>query len=392
MISCKISINKLIHCYVYMMFVYLSFEPVILNIVNMISSSLLFPVRYSFEVIGYILLGIALIFKGVAGKTIKFNKLDLYITLTILVSVVSSMLYTSSFAVFLIGFRYFFRYVYIYILIRLSDWGTEQSKKIYKILLGILFIEYILCLWQLLDRSSSDLLLMPSYGEVIEGINSMMEQLSAELAVYGSFGRYNMLGYFLTLAIWYIMAERESCRDDERRKYTILLVLSFVLLFLSYSRQTLVAIVLAFIIFKLHKSKYGFKQLMTVSLAILITAATVFFVSAQSTLNLADTSGVGIVSGSISDRYLSMLNLDFFVIDYIGYGRTWFITDGIALLLSENPVLGYGLGMYGCPDTISLDPSVYHMLGIPMTYYMDVFIGCIIGQVGLLGFLVYMKA
>ena len=392
MISCKISINKLIYCYVYMMFVYLSFEPVVLNVVNMISSSLLFPVRYSFEVVGYVLLVVTLIFKGMTGKKIKFNKLDLYITLTILVSVVSSMLYTSSFAVFLIGFRYFFRYVYIYILIRLSDWGTEQSKKIYKILLGILFIEYILCLWQLLDRSSSDLLLMPSYGEVIEGINSMMEQLSSDLAVYGSFGRYNMLGYFLALAIWYIMAERESCRDDERRKYTILLLLSFVLLFLSYSRQTLVAIVLAFIMFKLHKSKYGFKQLMTVSFITLVTVVTVFFVTAQSTLNLADTSGVGIVSASISDRYLSMLNLDFFIIDYIGYGRTWFITDGIALLLSENPVLGYGLGMYGCPDTISLDPSVYHMLGIPMTYYMDVFIGCIIGQVGLLGFLVYMKA
>lgn len=389
MIGCKISINKLIRCYVYMMFVYLSFEPVILNVVNMISSSLMFPVRYGLEGIGYVLLGVTVIFKG---TTPKFHKLDLYIVLTVFVSIVSSMLYTSSVFVFLIGFRYFFRYIYIYVLIRLSDWGAEQSGKIYKMLLGVLLIEYILCIWQLLDRSSADLLLMPSYGEVIEGVNSMMEQLSSDLAVYGSFGRYNMLGYFLTMAIWYIIAERENCCDEGKKKYDILLILSFVLLVLSYSRQTIVSIAIAFIIFKIQKSKYGIKQLMATSLLIVVLAIGVFFVTSQSVLNLSDTSGVGIVSGSISDRYLSMLNFDFFIIDYLGYGRTWFITDGIALLLSENPVLGYGLGMYGCPDTISLDPSVYHMLGIPMTYYMDVFIGCIIGQVGLLGFLVYMKA
>ena len=46
--------------------------------------------------------------------------------------------------------------------------------------------------------------------------------------------------------------------------------------------------------------------------------------------------------------------------------------------------------MYGCSDTIYMDYSVYQNLGIPKTYYMDVFIGCIIGQVGLLGFATYM--
>lgn len=87
-----------------------------------------------------------------------------------------------------------------------------------------------------------------------------------------------------------------------------------------------------------------------------------------------------------------MFSLDFLKIDFEGRGRTWFITEGILRLLSKNPVFGYGIGMYGCPDTLRMNTYVYELLNIPTTYYMDVYIGCIIGQIGLVGFFVYMEA
>ncbi len=384
----KLSLNRLIHNYILFMFVYLSFEPIILNITSAISVSVLPIIRFLPELLGYGLVAIAVIFKK---EKYKLNKVDLYLLVTFFIGLISSVLYTSDIIIFIIGLRYFFRYIFIYILVRLSRWGTKETERVFQLLRSIMVIEIFLAVWQLVSRETADLLLMPNYGDIVEGINSMMVQSKSAFAVYSSFGRYNMFGYFITVVIWYLLARRETLTDiKEKKKNNLELCIWIVLLILSYSRQTLVAIFIGYIIYSFYCSKISFVYVFKRLFVFMVIGLVVAYVSASVALNIANTTGVGIVSGSIVERYLSMFNITFFFIDYIGYGRTWFISEGILRLLSENPLLGYGLGMYGCPDTIRIDYSVYQNLGIPKTYYMDVFIGCIIGQVGLLGFVTYM--
>lgn len=384
----KLAINRLIHNYLLFVFVYLSFEPIILNITSAISANILPIIRFMPELLGYVLIIIAVIFKK---EKYRLNKIDLYLLATFFLGLISSALYTSDIVIFIIGLRYFFRYIFIYILVRLSQWGTKETKRVFQLLRNIMVIEIFLAVWQLASRETADLLLMPNYGEIVEGINSMMVQSKSAFAVYSSFGRYNMFGYFITVVIWYLLARRETLTDiKEKNKNNLELCIWIILLILSYSRQTLVAIFLGYIIYSFYRNKISFSYVFKKMCLFIVIGFVVAYVSASVALNIANTTGVGIVSGNIVERYLSMFNITFFAIDYIGHGRTWFISEGILRLLSENPLLGYGLGMYGCSDTIHMDYSVYQNLGIPKTYYMDVFIGCIIGQVGLLGFATYM--
>lgn len=386
----KLSINRTIHNYLLFMFIYLSIEPVILNIVSLVSANILPLVRFAPEAFGYVLIIMALVLKK---TSYTLNRIDIYLILTLMIGLISSALYTSNITIFLIGLRYFFRYIFIYILVRISEWDNVATKRMFSCLTKIMIIEIFLALWQLISRETADLLLMPSYGEIVEGINSMMVQSKSAYAVYGSFGRYNMFGYFITVVIWFLLAKREVMDNiKEKRKNTLMLFVWGIILLLSYSRQTIVAIVIGCGIYSFCRSKISLKYVIKRFFLLIIIGVVVVYVSATVALNVANTTGIGIVGGSIADRYLSMFNLTFFAIDYIGHGRTWFISEGLIRLLSENPILGYGLGMYGCPDTIRMDYSVYQNLGIPKTYYMDVFIGCIIGQVGLLGFITYMIA
>ena len=124
-----------------------------------------------------------------------------------------------------------------------------------------------------------------------------------------------------------------------------------------------------------------------VTVVILVINAASFVISGDYT-----STGVGVVTGSVYDRYVSMFSLRFLQIDYEGYGRTWFISEGIRRLLCSKPFLGFGLGMYGCPDTLTMSSAVYDLLDIPTTYYMDVYLGCLLGQIGIFGTFTYLAS
>ncbi len=77
--------------------------------------------------------------------------------------------------------------------------------------------------------------------------------------------------------------------------------------------------------------------------------------------------------------------------DIHNYGRLYFIFIVGKLFLQEVPLLGVGMGMYGTEPAISLNPSVYVYYNIPTQYSMDVFWISILGQVGLIGLILWVS-
>ena len=383
----KLNINIIIQNYILIMFIFITFETIILNFTSDISKSLLPFVRYGIEGAGYILL----IFGIFTKRCIKFRLyiFDKLILCTIFISIISSLFNFVEPRIFVIGFRYLLRYLYIYILIRIAGWDEAAVRRFFKIFVSIMYIEILLVIWELLHRQSADLVLFPRYGNIIEGFSSALNTVSSKWAVYGSLGRYNLFGYFCVLAIWYWIAE---CETEKSKKSQFMIAIWLFLLVISFSRQTIVGIFGAYILFLLFKKKINWKQMLIivisiVTVVILVINAASFVISGDYT-----STGVGVVTGSVYDRYVSMFSLRFLQIDYEGYGRTWFISEGIRRLWCSKPFLGFGLGMYGCPDTLTMSSAVYDLLDIPTTYYMDVYLGCLLGQIGIFGTFTYLAS
>lgn len=386
--SRALTLEGLAKNYIYLFFLYITFETLILNFISMIASPLMALVRYGLEGLGYIIA----LFLVLAFKRLKFSKFDYAVLATIFVGILSSLINFVNPVIFLIGARYLLRYLYIYFIIVYCHWNDEDTGKLYKILRIIMIIQIVLVAFQLVNRNLADSILEPHYGEIINNINSMMTQNKSKLAVYGSLGRYNLFGYFSTLAIWYWIAEINTNKGKKRVLPNIMLIIWLAMLVISYSRQTIVGIIIAYVFYMLIGKKLSVKQL---ALLIGIGLVVLMLVIGAASFKIADNYtevGIGITSGTLYDRYVSMFSLKFLKIDYEGYGRTWFMSEGIRRLLAVKPMLGFGLGMYGCPDTLSMTEFLYDELGIPTTYYMDVYVGCLIGQIGLVGFILYMFA
>lgn len=368
------------------MFFYITFETIILNALNVIAPGFMAVVRYGIEGIGYVLLFMVFVIRIHDVKKIIF--FDYLIIATIFISIATSIVNTDSIQIFVIGFRYLLRYLYIYLLIRYINFADYEIIKIFRMIRIVMIIEIILVIWQIIDPNSSYIVLFPHYRNIIEGFNSALNTVISKLAVFGSLGRYNLFGYFITLAIWYWIAEQN---EKKTKKNLLMIIVWILLLVISFSRQTIIGIIGAYILYVFSKKKITLKHLLFIigifSVLIILFIKAFSFTIPDNYTNV----GIGTVNSSIYDRYISMFSLQFLQIDYEGYGRTWFLSEGILRLIKEKPLFGFGIGMYGCPDTLKSTTYLYNKLGIPTTYYMDVYLGCLIGQIGIIGTAIYLS-
>ena len=136
----KLNINIIIQNYILIMFIFITFETIILNFTSDISKSLLPFVRYGIEGAGYILL----IFGIFTKRCIKFRLyiFDKLILCTIFISIISSLFNFVEPRIFVIGFRYLLRYLYIYILIRIAGWDEAAVRRFFKIFVSYNILFY----------------------------------------------------------------------------------------------------------------------------------------------------------------------------------------------------------------------------------------------------------
>lgn len=362
--------------YIYVFCLYISFETIILNV---LPTSVIGIVRYGTEVLGYVALLIIVILRRGKIEIRKSEKNILFFFLIVIVNIFVNMVDAK---IAILGMRWIMRYLYIYFMIYLSGWSKKDINNFLHLIKVIMIIEIGLSVFQLLARDLADMFLLPHYGSIIDGINAYSLQGESQYAIFASFGRYGEFGYFITFALWIWFAEYCSAETFKSKSISRYMIITWlVLLLLSYCRQEIVAIMIGILFFIIAYKNLKFTKKQTtfliIGLAILLPMTMVFISSFE--------SGRGTINEGIAQRFFSVFSKEFIMLDYLGKGRTWFYTTGLFKLLSHKPLLGFGIGRYGCQTAIQYDDSVHQLLNIPTRFSMDVYVVSIIGQLGLVG-------
>ena len=364
-------LSRLCYRYLIIYLFYISFETIWLNLAPSAALSIL---RYGFEVFGYFLCALLLMF----NRKLKFSGYDISLIVIISILIIGALINRVELKIFILGSRWLIRYIFVFFIISQTNWNDNNIETFIRLIKYIMVVQVILSGFQLVARGLADQILLPRYDDILEDVHMYAAQGESSYSLYGSFGRYSEFGYFISLAIWIIIADKIIGRKNKWWYLPIWVVI----LILSYSRQQVVGLLISglifFVVYKRNKLKT--KQIvLLVFISIILCVFSVIFLSGFE-------AGAGTINEGIASRFLSVFSKKFILADYNGHGRTWFYTTGIYRLISCRPILGFGVGMYGCQTAITYDDSVYRLLDIPKAFSMDVYIASIIGQIGIVGF------
>ncbi|MDM5157373.1 O-antigen ligase family protein [Bacillus sp. DX1.1] len=365
--------NKL---WLYYLIIYFPLETIIVkNLPNQVAIIL----KYSIEPISILLL-LFIICKKCITKNLNFKivgSVGILLVLFLMVSIVSSILNDVSFNVFLLGARWFLRYIPILLIVTLLDWRVEEIRKFFLIIFGIILVENAIGFLQLLGGETVSQFLKPGVLEITDKITQELDQGMSQYAVYSTFGRYSAFALFLSTFFVFIFA---NCILT--KKNILLLLCTGFMLVLTYARQAVLGVIVGIVIMAiLHTNK-------KLKLAVIICLALVS-ISFLSFLQTTQGFVANDISQGLTNRFFGALTYENFLFDINNYGRLYFIFVVGKLFLHEAPLLGVGMGMYGTEPAVSLDPSIYIYYNIPIQYSMDVFWVSILGQVGMLGILLW---
>lgn len=363
--------NTKIWIYVYL--VYLVLENILFSTVFRYNSGL---IKYGFEAFSYVVLLIVLLKVFKSNKKIEFNKIDFSILTFVVVCLISAFINNVDFKIAILGLRWFLRYIVIYYIVKLNYWSLEDIKRIIKYILGIAIFEVVLGLIQLRYESILRSFLVPNTYD-IDSINVYGEIVSSKYAIYGTFGRYNEYAFFLLIVIALLISYYELMIKRKYLKTMLLITISCLVL--SYSRQGVLGIIVAWIIIVLSKKNLKTKRATIITLLVISVFSLLIFFS------INQVSGKGTIYSGITERFSSIFSIEAWEFDYYNRGRLYFMTDVNKIFLTTKPLFGYGVGMYGTDPAIRYNPEVYLQLGIPIRFSMDVFWTSIIGQIGLVG-------
>lgn len=329
-----------------------------------INSELIEILMYSVEIYTYIICVKCILFAS-KNRCFTINKIDIWITIFFLVSLLSSIVNFVSPKIFILGIRWFLRYISVYFIIKTENWDDIEKKRIMNFIVHTGVLQIIIGFLQVISSGKIDKFLRVS-DEVRNNIFS----------IFGTVGRYNEYAFIIVILISILFARYQL---KITKKY-IYLIFSFICLIFSYSRQALVGILIGIIIVALldNKQKIGRRKMISIVFVITLSMSIIL-----SYINIE--VGKGTVNDGLVSRFMSIFTKDYIEFDFNNKGRLYFMFYVNKLFLFTKPLLGYGMGMYGTEAAISLDQSVYNLLNIPIQFSMDVFWQSVIGQVGVIG-------
>lgn len=367
--------NKL---WLYFLIIYFPMETII---VKSLPNQMAVILKYSIEPISILLL-LFIVCKKFATKNLSFKNLGnvgILILLFLMVSMISSMFNGVSSNIFLLGLRWFLRYIPILLIVTLLDWRIEEIRRVLLIIFGVILLENIIGFLQLFGGETVSQFLKPKTLEITDKITQELDQGMSQYAVYATFGRYSTFALFLSTFFVFIFA-----RFMVTQKNNLLLLFTGIMLLLTYARQAVLGVILGIVIIAILHNNKKLRIIVVLGLAVVTISFLLFLQNTQ-----------GFVANDISqgftNRFFGALTYENFLFDIHNYGRLYFIFIVGKLFLQEVPLLGVGMGMYGTEPAISLNPSVYVYYNIPTQYSMDVFWISILGQVGLIGLILWVS-
>ncbi len=348
--------------------------------------------KYFTEVLIYLLLGLTLFRRYLAGEKRESTGLDLPFVLLLLVILASAVSNFVDPGVAVLGSRQIVRFMLLFFAVVLIAPSREFMRKLIVLMLGLVLFESLLGILQAATLGALDAFLLPSERRVYDSIQLTggTEQFWAPgQRVFGTLGRYDQLGLFLCfflllLAGWFY----EIKKGKWHRYFFTLFAVGSVALVLTYSRASWFGFLLGFLYIAVRIKRdrrilYGF-------LATVIVIAGYTFWSGVVVRYLTD-----LPEQTILARLLEAFSYERYRGEYFGYGRVYWFVNTPLVVVPASPLFGHGPGSYGGGAAAVLgNTSVYDKLGLPFGVYgtegyIDNNWFALWGEVGTLGLALY---
>jgi len=366
--------KKYLDVALYCLLVWIALEPFILKFVP---DSLFVFLKYGPELFIYVLLAIVIGKDIIKKKKIQFitTPINGLLIVFIFVAIISMILNGVSAYVGILGIRQIIRFIFLFYLILYSNLSKEKIKNILFVLLSLVVFECIVAVIQFATYGAIDQFLLPDMSFTIgtdiflDGVEQFWE---VGQRVFATFGRYDKLGSFLSLAFIGLLAFLLEKKFDRRKKIILLLILALIgfSILLTYSRAcwlaTLVGSVVIGVIIK--KNKKFIIVLAAMFVALLLYSGYYVVTTQTNVAVITDFPQL-----SIMERFLQMFSRANFASSYEGLGRVYFVVNTPVKVAANYPVFGVGPGQYGGGVAAALgNKTKYYELGLPFGVYGEI--------------------
>ncbi len=371
--------NRIQHLLYFLIF-YLPLEEFVLKWVDY---SIYPALRYGIELVIYATLFKVVLEKLARNEKIARSPIDLPLLLLALLGLVSTFLNGLPLLAGLLGLRPFLRYAALFYLILNSDLSKESLPLLFKVILVIAFFEVGISLAQYLIGDPANQFLKPKdlvVGQTIIDAREKWQDYYAGQKIFGTLGRYNLLGAFLVGVFTLLLGYR-----FEKKRLSFyqgsLLVGALLVLLLTYSRLSWIGLLSAIVVLLIIKQRK--KWVLALGLAGFL--AVMLFSSQGISLYQSE------VQGSLKDRLLGPFTPDYWAMS--GSSQRLFAVSQVTSRISGlNLLIGYGPGTMGSLVTnLQEGVSQLHQIGDPNKILIigDVGWMALLGQLGLLGVVLF---
>jgi hypothetical protein len=344
---------------------YIPFEPFLLKFVP---DELYIYAKYVSEVLIYLLLGAAMLRRYVERRGWAASPIDLPFALFLLVAVASAVSNFVEPGIAILGTRQIVRFILLFFAVVALSPSRDFTKKLATIMLAVALFQSLLGIAQAATGGALDTFLIPSERKVSDSIrlSGGTEQFWAPgQRVFGTLGRYDQLGTFLTFFMLLLAGWLYEIKDGSERHRKLFLVFAVCAgaLVLTYSRASWFGFLLGFLLVAV-KIKRDRKVLAGLLVAAGIIAAYTFY-SGVVVRYLID-----LPKQTVLARLLEAFSYERYRGEYFGLGRVyWFVQTPLAVVPAA-PIFGHGPGQYGGGAAAVLgNTKVTDGLGLPFGVY-----------------------
>lgn len=303
---------------------------------------------------------------GSGSILLKRTKYDFIIISLILLAILSSLLNQIPFINFLLGMKSYFIYFLLFYSIYWLNFSELHIKKILQFTLKLFYIEFIVCIVQLIQGISTHTLTLDS--------------------IYGTFNGSNFFGYAIFILLYFSLYNYFN-GEKNYLKYVVLLSILFIL---SSARFAILLFPVVFLILNLKTIVRKIRSRRIISAIILII---LFIVIINNSILSSYTGQEFYKISSIKTHFTETENTI-----YSGSSRNlWYsLTKENLEEYSYNPLIGFGVGMYASftayqfmPTTNLLIYNYYNQIEAGFDADIDSQIIPLWGELGYLGIFLF---
>jgi hypothetical protein len=357
--------------------IYVPFEEFILKWVPHSTYSLL---RFGWEGLAYGILGLLLIEKLCSKEKFHRTPIDLPLLLFALITLIPFVSEGVNLKVIILGIRPLVRYIALYYIIVLSKIRPSLVRKIIYAILIVGFLQSLIGMSQYLIGEPANNVLRPR--ENILGaklINSLQVDESATSRLFGTLGRYSILGnYMVSILLMSLGVFYESLKKGKLFTWVFIGLGLFVLVF-SYSRTSWLGFVAGFMAILFMKRK-------TKIICLLTFCSLIFFLilpSLLSTTDLSESEG----QGNLASRFMGVFSKDYINMS-LDSQRLFILTSVPQIVMNKRAFFGFGAGtVASLVSNYAEGSSRLEEIGDPRAFYILGDVGWVglMAQVGILG-------